>query len=149
MKRICDFATGNAHTIVLIYAIVAVIVWVAVNLYFWKISFDLDREIREEMREYGDCYSDTDEAKFGKHITRLTGFIISIPAAVMWWCTPLIVAGLMIYDKIQEKNPELCGFKADDFDKEENKCFQIADMTKTEDTPEEKPETKQVQSGRL
>ena len=97
------------------------IVWVAVNLYFWKISFDLDREIREEMREYGDCYSDTDEAKFGKHITRLTGFIISIPAAVMWWCTPLIVAGLMIYDKIQEKNPELCGFKADDFDKEENK----------------------------
>ena len=86
MKRICDFATGNAHTIVLIYAIVAVIVWVAVNLYFWKISFDLDREIREEMREYGDCYSDTDEAKFGKHITRLTGFIISIPAAVMWWC---------------------------------------------------------------
>ena len=74
-----------------------------------------------EMREYGDCYSDTDEAKFGKHITRLTGFIISIPAAVMWWCTPLIVAGLMIYDKIQEKNPELCGFKADDFDKEENK----------------------------
>lgn len=101
LKRICDFATGNAHTIVLIYAIVAVIVWVAVNLYFWKISFDLDREIREEMREYGDCYSDTDEAKFGKHITRLTGFIISIPAAVMWWCTPLIVAGLMIYDKIQ------------------------------------------------
>lgn len=121
VERICDFATGNAHTIVLIYAIVAVIVWVAVNLYFWKISFDLDREIREEMREYGDCYSDTDEAKFGKHITRLTGFIISIPAAVMWWCTPLIVAGLMIYDKKQEKNPELCGFKADDFDKEENK----------------------------
>ena len=121
LKRICDFVTGNVHTIVLIYAIVAVIVWVAVNLYFWKISFDLDREIREEMREYGDCYSDTDEAKFGKHITRLTGFIISIPAAVMWWCTPLIVAGLMIYDKIQEKNPELCGLKADDFDKEENK----------------------------
>lgn len=121
IQRICDFATGNAHTIVLIYAIVAVIVWVAVNLYFGKISFDLDREIREEMREYGDCYSDTDKAKFGKHITRLTGFIISIPAAVMWWCTPLIVAGLMIYDKIQEKNPELCGFKADDFDKEENK----------------------------
>ena len=117
----CDFVTGNVHTIVLIYAIVAVIVWVAVNLYFWKISFDLDREIREEMRECRDCYFDTDEAKFGKHITRLTGFIISIPAAVMWWCTPLIVAGLMIYDKIQEKNPELCGFKADDFDKEENK----------------------------
>lgn len=63
LKRICDFATGNAHTIVLIYAIVAVIVWVAVNLYFWKISFDLDREIREEMREYGDCYSDTDRGK--------------------------------------------------------------------------------------
>lgn len=121
MKRICDFVTGNAHTIVLIYAIIAVAVWVAVNLYFWKISFDLEREIREEVREYGDCYSYTNEAKFGKHITRLTGFIISILAAVMWWCTPLIVVGLMIYDKIQEKNPELCGFKADDFDEEENK----------------------------
>ena len=121
MKKICDFVTGNVHTIVLIYAIVATIVWVAVNLYFWKISLDLDREIREEMRECGDCYFDTDEAKFGKHITRLTGFIISIPAALMWCGTPLIVAGLMIYDKLQEKNPELCGFMAEDFDKEENK----------------------------
>ena len=53
----------------------------------------------------------------------------------------------MIYDKIQEKNPELCGFKADDFDKEENKWFQIADMMKTEDIPEEKQETRQVQNG--
>ena len=97
LKRICDFATGNAHTIVLIYAIIAVAVWVAVNLYFWKISFDLESEIREEMREYGDCYSYTDEAKFGKHITRLTGFIISILAAVMWWCTPLIVAGAAVW----------------------------------------------------
>lgn len=121
LKRICDFATGNAHTIVLIYAIVAVIVWVAVNLYFWKISFDLDREIREEMRECGDCYFDTDEARFGKWVTRVTGFILSIPAALMWWGTPIIVGGLMLYDMIQEKNPEMCGFKAEDFDKEEKK----------------------------
>lgn len=41
--------------------------------------------------------------------------------AVLTGTKNLIVAGLMIYDKIQEKNPELCGFKADDFDKEENK----------------------------
>ena len=121
LKRICDFATGNAHTIVLIYAIVAVIVWVAVNMYFWKISFDLDREIREEMRECGDCYFDTDEARFGKWVTRVTGFILSIPAALMWWGTPIIVGGLMLYDMIQEKNPEMCGFKAEDFDKEEKK----------------------------
>lgn len=121
LKRICDFATGNAHTIVLIYAIVAVIVWVAVNMYFWKISFDLDREIREEMRECGDCYFDTDEARFGKWVTRVTGFILSIPDALMWWGTPIIVGGLMLYDMIQEKNPEMCGFKAEDFDKEEKK----------------------------
>lgn len=37
------------------------------------------------------------------------------------WGTPLIVGCLMLYDKIQEKNPELCGFTADEFDKEENK----------------------------
>lgn len=122
MKRICDFVTGNMQTIMLIYAIVAVIVWVAVNLFFWKISLDLEKGVREEMRDYKDCdFNNTDEAKFGKYITRLTGFIISIPAALMWWGTPLIVGGLMLYDKIQEKNPELCGFKADDFDKEENK----------------------------
>lgn len=118
---IYDFITENINTIVLIYLIIAVIVWVAVNLYFLKISFDLDREIQEEMRECGGCYFDMNEAKFGKHIIRLTGFIISIPTALMWWCTPLVVAGLMLYDKIQEKNPELCGFRADDFDKEENK----------------------------
>ena len=121
MKRICDFATGNMQTIMLIYAIGAVIVRVAVNIFFWKLSFDIDKEIREEMREYGDCYSDTDEARFGKWVARVTGFIISIPAALMWWGTPLIVGGLILYDTIQEKNPELCGFTAEEFDKEENK----------------------------
>lgn len=121
MKRICDFATGNMQTIMLIYAIGAVIVWVAVNIFFWKLSFDIDKEIREEMREYGDCYSDTDEARFGKWVARVTGFIISIPAALMWWGTPLIVGGLILYDTIQEKNTELCGFTAEEFDKEENK----------------------------
>lgn len=121
MKRICDFATGNMQTIMLIYAIGAVIVWVAVNIFFWKLSFDIDKEIREEMREYGDCYSDTDEARFGKWVARVTGFIISIPAALMWWGTPLIVGGLILYDTIQEKNPELCGFTAEEFDKEEKK----------------------------
>lgn len=121
VERICDFATGNMQTIMLIYAIGAVIVWVAVNIFFWKLSFDIDKEIREEMREYGDCYSDTDEARFGKWVARVTGFIISIPAALMWWGTPLIVGGLILYDTIQEKNPELCGFTAEEFDKEENK----------------------------
>ena len=79
------------------------------------------KEMREEMRECGDCYIDTDEARFGKAVTRVCGFILSIPAALMWWGTPLIVGCLMLYDKIQEKNPELCGFTADEFDKEENK----------------------------
>lgn len=37
------------------------------------------------------------------------------------WGTPLIVGGLILYDTIQEKNPELCGFTAEEFDKEENK----------------------------
>lgn len=92
----------------LIYAIVAVIVWVAVNLFFWKISLDLEKEVREEMRDYKDCdFNNTDEAKFGKYITRLTGFIISIPAALMWWGTPLIVGGLMLYDKIQDLKKKL------------------------------------------
>ena len=35
------------QTIMLIYAIVAVIVWVAVNLFFWKISLDLEKEVRD------------------------------------------------------------------------------------------------------
>lgn len=121
VKKVCDFVIGNMQTIMLIYAIVAVIVFVAINIFFWKISFDLDKEIREEMRECGDCYLDADEARFGKTVTRVMGFIISIPAALMWWGTPIIVGGLIIYDTIQEKNPELCGFKADDFDKEEKK----------------------------
>lgn len=52
--------------LVLIYAIMAVAVFAAVNIFFWKISFDLDKEMREEMRKCGDCYIDTDEARFGK-----------------------------------------------------------------------------------
>ena len=121
VKKICNFVTGNMQMIVLIYAIMAVAVFAAVNIFFWKISFDLDKEMREEMRECGDCYIDTDETRFGKAVTRVCGFILSIPAALMWWGTPLIVGGLMLYDEIQEKNPELCGFTADEFDKEENK----------------------------
>ena len=31
------------------------------------------------------------------------------------------LGGLILYDTIQEKNPELCGFTAEEFDKEENK----------------------------
>ena len=121
MKKICNFVTGNMQMLALIYAIMAVIVFAAVNIFFWKISFDLDKEMREEMREWGDYHIDTDEARFGKTVTRVCGFILSIPAALMWWATPLIVGGLMLYDRIQEKNPELCGFTADEFDKEENK----------------------------
>ena len=47
----------------LIYAIGAVIVWVAVNIFFWKLSFDIDKEIREEMREYG-YYNDCNGVKW-------------------------------------------------------------------------------------
>lgn len=71
------------------------------------------REVdREDMYFTKDCHGIT---------FRLVCDVRNGGQKVMWWCTPLIVAGLMIYDKIQEKNPELCGFKADDFDKEENK----------------------------
>ena len=52
----------------LIYAIMAVVVFAAVNIFFWKISFDLDKEMREEMRECGDYHIDTDEARFGKTV---------------------------------------------------------------------------------
>ena len=106
MKKICNFVTGNMQMLALIYAIMAVIVFAAVNIFFWKISFDLDKEMREEMRECGDYHIDTDEARFGKTVTRVCGFILSIPAALMWWATPLIVGGLMLYDRIQEKNPD-------------------------------------------
>ena len=91
VKKLCNFVIGNMQMLVLIYAIMALVVFAAVNIFFWKISFDLDKEMREEMRECGDCYIDTDEARFGKAVTRVCGFILSIPAALMWWGTPLIV----------------------------------------------------------
>ena len=50
MKKICNFMTGNMRMLVLIYAIMAVVVFAAVNIFFWKISFDLDKEMREGMR---------------------------------------------------------------------------------------------------
>ena len=78
MKKICNFVTGNMQILVLIYAIMAVAVFAAVNIFFWKISFDLDKEMREEMRECGDYHIDTDEARFGKTVTRVCGFILSI-----------------------------------------------------------------------
>ena len=58
-----------------------------------------------------------------RSVKKLCNFVIGNMQmlVLMWWGTPLIVGCLMLYDKIQEKNPELCGFTADEFDKEENK----------------------------
>ena len=107
----------------LIYAIGAVIVWVAVNIVLLETLFrhrQRDSGGNERVQEIAD--SDIQTRRGSENGWReLTGFIISIPAALMWWGTPLIVGGLILYDTIQEKNPELCGFTAEEFDKEENK----------------------------
>lgn len=120
MKRAFDFVVENMQIIGLIYLVVAVVVFAGINIYFWSLSFNLEKDIYEEMR-YSECYFDKDEAVFGKWIIRATGMIISIPAALLWLFTPIILGALMLYDTMQEKNPELFGFDADEFDKEEKK----------------------------
>lgn len=120
MKRAFDFVVENMQTIGLIYLVVAVVVFAGINIYFWSLSFNLEKDIYEEMR-YSECYFDKDEAVFGKWIIRATGMIVSIPAALLWLFTPIILGALMLYDTMQEKNPELFGFDADEFDKEEKK----------------------------
>lgn len=120
MKRVCDFVVENMQTIGLIYLIVAVVVFAGINIYFWTLSFNLEEDIYKEIR-YGGCYFDKDEVRFEKWILRATGMIISIPAALLWLFIPIILGALMLYDTMQEKNPELFGFDADEFDKEEKK----------------------------
>lgn len=118
MKRVCDFIVGNMQIIGGLYLIVAVVVFIGINIYFWTLSFNLEKDIYEEMR-YSECYCDKDEAIFGKWLLRVTGMIISIPAALLWLFTPIILGMLILYDTMQEKNPELFGLDADEFDKEE------------------------------
>lgn len=116
MSKIADFIIENNRTIVLIYAIIAALVIIVVNVYFWKISFELGKEIKEEIRYY-DCYNEG-EANFGKWIVRATGLILSIPVALLWCFMPLILGGLLLYDAIEQKKPELFGNMAEEFDKE-------------------------------
>lgn len=41
-------------------------------------------------------------------------FIVSILMGLMWPLCPVILIGVFIYDKIQEKWPEICGAKEED-----------------------------------
>ena len=70
-----------------------------------------------------DLYGDTQHfAVAAKQMDMGTRYIgVTLMEDGVMWGTPLIVGGLILYDTIQEKNPELCGFTAEEFDKEENK----------------------------
>jgi len=58
VKKLCNFVTGNMQMLVLIYAIMAVAVFVAVNIFFWKISFDLDKKYLEDYAvQLRECHS--------------------------------------------------------------------------------------------
>ena len=119
MKRVFDFVVENMQPIGLIYAIVAIVVFVVTNIYFWFISSDFEKDLHDEAKYSEGC--DDGEAVIGKWIIRVTGMIISVPAALLWWGTPIIVASLVLYDRLQERNPELFGFEKDEFKKEEKK----------------------------
>lgn len=43
--------------------------------------------------------------------------IVAVLAGVLWPAFPLILAGVYLYEKIQEKHPELCGLE--DLEEEE------------------------------
>lgn len=118
VNKIADFIIQNFQTVVLVYAAIGGIMAIIVNVFFWKISFEVDKEYKDDMRSCD--YYDPDEMFIGKWVTRAVGLIISVPLALLWWGVPILLIALFVYDTIEQKHPELFAHKADEeFDKEE------------------------------
>ena len=102
---------NNIRTIVLIYVIGAVIVFLVVLLFFKYIERAEDEE--QELARY----DDTEELK--KWMQNAVAFIIGLLCAVLWVLIPVVIFGVWVYYLITERFPELAGkLKGDDDERE-------------------------------
>lgn len=93
--------------LIITYLIGAALTYLATMVWFfrgWKQMVNEEKEVYPESAGAG-------------IVAACTLFIIAFLMAVLWPFVPPILLAVFVYDKIQERNPELCGIK-----EEEGEC---------------------------
>ena len=109
------FIMENIRVIGIVYLIGAIITFIGLFAFFmWAAKVDVKNQ--ELYQEY---QIEDENEPFSLCITVV--FIISIMAALLWWVVPLLLGGLLLYDKITQECPQLMGGMNDIEEKENGK----------------------------
>jgi hypothetical protein len=113
IQTIVQFLMNNWRILLLIYAIGALLTFIGVSLFWvWVIrAEDKERELYPEefMDEPG-----------GLALQLMVALITATVAAVIWVGIPLVLAFVLIFDKMQNTFPELMGYMNEDFEEEKD-----------------------------
>lgn len=112
----CDFLAEHWESAILIYVIVAAIVFAAVIAFFLWVckAEEKERELYPD-----DAYYYPDElGAAGTAKTICIAIPIALGCALLWFGIPVILLGVWAYSTITEKFPELMGHMADDDEEE-------------------------------
>lgn len=109
------FIMENIRVIGIVYLIGAIITFIGLFAFFtWAAKADA-----EEQELYQEYPIEDENEPFSLYITVV--FIISIMTAIIWWGVPLLLGGLLLYDKITQEYPQLMGGMNDTEEKENGK----------------------------
>lgn len=113
IQTIVQFLMDNWRTLLLIYAIGALLTFIGTNMFWiWVIrAEDKEREMYPEefVNEPG-----------GLAFQLMVALITSTVAAVIWVGIPLVLVFVLILDKIQNGFPEVMGYMNEDFEEEKD-----------------------------
>lgn len=117
MKKTVDFAIKNWRPLILVYAIIAVAVFVCILLFFWIGWKETERE-KELWPDFE--YDYPDESGWRKACVICLSFFIALGCAVLWPGIPLVLAGGILLVWISGRSKELFGnmFETDPDDPE-------------------------------
>lgn len=106
MKKAAEFIIKNWRPFVLVYVIVAVVVFGGILLFFW-IGW---KETEQEKELWPDFdYHYPEESGWRKACVMCLSFFIALGCALLWPGVPLMVCGLAFMAWLSERSPELFG----------------------------------------
>lgn len=117
MNNLCDFIIRNLRTIGIVYVIGAAITFVVVMIFIaWAcMKEEKEREMYPDESEYY-----PDERKVTGATIVIALFMSSV-SAIVWWAFPVIIAGLWLCCKIDDKYHLITEKMAVDDDEEEER----------------------------
>lgn len=108
----------NIRTIGIVYAVIALIVFVGVLLFFWWICRAEDEE--REQHTHDEYYWDEEE-ELGGAAVKLCFLLIATGCAILWVGIPVLIFGVWVYEELQERFPELMGGIVENTERTEEK----------------------------